>query len=178
MIEMELSGYETKATMADVEAIEQKMGIKLPKEYVEIVLKYNDGYPLKYLYPFDDTEKYNHGYPVKYIYPTYTVGMTHSSCSDFISISLNDEWNILNAAEKLQRDNIIPEKVIPFGQNGGGNYVCFDYRGRTKHPRIVHHSYETADDIHEGIDNLYYVAITFKQFLKTLTEYHEDLYII
>ena len=60
-------------------------------------------------------------------------------------------------------------RIVPFGEDGGGNYVCFDYR-RSDTPSIVFWFHEL-----EGEDGLYPVAPSFEEFLNDLRSIDEKL---
>ena len=67
-------------------------------------------------------------------------------------------WSTLSAWGEHE----LPRRLIPFGEDGGGNYVCFDYR-HSDVPSVVfwHHELEAE----EGI---FPVAATFEEFLRML----------
>lgn len=53
-------------------------------------------------------------------------------------------------------------KVIPFGEDGGGNYICFDYR-EANEPKIVFYFHELAGD-----DGIMVACSSFERFLENL----------
>ncbi len=61
-----------------------------------------------------------------------------------------------------------PKGLIPFSQDGGGNYLCFDYRNCTENPPIVfwHHAIEE----NEGI---FHLADSFEEFISSLKSEEE-----
>ena len=61
-----------------------------------------------------------------------------------------------------------PKGLIPFSQDGGGNYLCFDYRNYKENPPIVfwHHAIEE----NEGI---FYLANSFEEFINSLKSEEE-----
>lgn len=56
-----------------------------------------------------------------------------------------------------------PEGLIAFASNGGGDFICFDYRNCKENPPIVfwHHEYEENEGIFPLADN-------FEEFLDDL----------
>lgn len=67
-------------------------------------------------------------------------------------------WSTLSAWGEHE----LPRRLIPFGQDGGGNYVCFDYR-HSGVPSVVFWHHEL--DAEEGV---FPVAATFEEFLQIL----------
>jgi hypothetical protein len=56
----------------------------------------------------------------------------------------------------------LSERIVPFGEDGGGNYVCFDYR-QADVPRIVYYFHELYGD-----DGIMDVCESFDEFLRRL----------
>jgi len=56
----------------------------------------------------------------------------------------------------------VPDGVIPFSRDGGGNLICFDYRETPDHPTVVFWDHEKCDD------PPLYVASSFTDFLNKL----------
>ena len=57
----------------------------------------------------------------------------------------------------------LPQGLIPFARDGGGNYTCFDYRNCRQDPPIVfwHHGFEEGKDV-------FYLADSFEEFINGL----------
>jgi hypothetical protein len=130
----------------ELERTQKKIGVFFPKEYVEIVLKCDGGDPE------------NAAFKVMY-------------GNNFIFLSIGsllkiNKSNLLN--KYLDPPEFFPEGLVGFGVNGGGDYICFDYR-QGKHllnPPIVFWDHEGD----EGED-VYFVANNFKEFLEKLEPY-------
>ncbi|MEI3851383.1 MULTISPECIES: SMI1/KNR4 family protein [Ensifer] len=58
----------------------------------------------------------------------------------------------------------LPRQIIPFGEDGGGNLVCFDYRSSSE-PSIVLWYHEL-----QGQDGIHPLAERFPDFLTLLRE--------
>ncbi|MCL2713128.1 MAG: SMI1/KNR4 family protein [Alphaproteobacteria bacterium] len=56
----------------------------------------------------------------------------------------------------------VPDGVIPFSRDGGGDLICFDYRKTPDHPTVVFRDHEKCDD------PPLYVACSFTDFLNKL----------
>jgi hypothetical protein len=63
-------------------------------------------------------------------------------------------WSFLSAWPEHQ----LPRSIVPFGQDGGGNCICFDYRSNSE-PSVVFWYHELA-----GTDGLVTIASTFEEF--------------
>lgn len=127
-----------------------KIPYQLPKNFLEILNKYNGGcvdYDFDY---FDvDFEKIlSSGISVIY-------GLiSNTSYDDMVE-------NYINPPE------FFPEGLVAFGSNGGGNRTCFDYRAdsTTNNPPIVYWSHGAP----EGRD-VSFIANNFDEFLQMLKE--------
>lgn len=67
-------------------------------------------------------------------------------------------WSYLSTWSEHQ----LPRSVVPFGQDGGGNCICFDYRSSLD-PTIVLWYHELS-----GTDGLTTIAPTFDEFVGLL----------
>lgn len=83
-----------------------------------------------------------------------TMGLVHSlnPCSRNSVYSIMATWP----------EHVLSDRIIPFGEDGGGNYVCFDYR-RSQMPQIVFYFHELS-----GEDGIMKVCDTFDEFLERL----------
>ena len=57
----------------------------------------------------------------------------------------------------------LSNRIIPIGEDGAGNYLCFDYR-QSKTPKIVFYFHEL-----HGVDGIIEVCDSFAEFLERLT---------
>ena len=60
-----------------------------------------------------------------------------------------------------------PKNIVPFARDGGGNFVCFDYRSnpKTNNPPIVYWNHEA--DIGKDVS---FIAKNFDEFISMLKE--------
>ena len=61
-----------------------------------------------------------------------------------------------------------PNDLIPFAPDGGGNYICFDYRNCREDPPIVYWDHGIEEN--EGI---FHLADSFEEFLSMLKSEEE-----
>jgi len=62
---------------------------------------------------------------------------------------------------------VLPDKVIPFAEDGGGNLLCFDYRETPSHPTVVFWDHEKCDD------PPLYVASSFTDLMNKLYDWRQ-----
>jgi hypothetical protein len=131
---------------------EQSEGIKLPIAYKELV-KFRDGGTLE-----------------RYIFSYEKEGEIDENCIGFF---LCWQEATLGEGETMQRGvnsppEFFPKELIPFAPDGGGNYICFDYRNCKENPPIVFWHHEIEEN--EGI---FHLADSFEEFLNSLKSEEE-----
>jgi hypothetical protein len=147
MIHNTWSNYDgLKADPKQLEKTQKKIGVVFPKEYIEIVLICDGGIPENC---------------------SFKVMQNHSvifSTGLGALLKINkDKFSVLN--EYLDPPEFFPKGLVAFGENGGGDYICFDYR-EGKHlldPPIVYWDHEGDDG-----EDVYFIANNFKEFLEKL----------
>jgi hypothetical protein len=132
---------EPPPTRALIEELERSFALRLPKEYVEFLNQSNGGAPT-----------------VGDFIPKDSTPDDIWSINRFLSLtSAREESSGLWACIEEMRI-LVGAHALPFGRDGGGNYVYFDLR--TKPPPIYLH-------IHDSDTNVL-VADTFEAFLDSL----------
>lgn len=141
-----------KAKREDLDRIEQKFHAKIPKEIREHCLAYNGGYPPKPIF----TDKNGVEYSVDLFIPVW----------DGKKRSMEKTLELLRAD-----DNVIPDWLIPFAEEGGGNLFCFSVR-ESDFGAIYYydHEFEYGEDPEEHIT---WLAESITAFINALTE-NED----
>lgn len=104
-------------TISKVETI---LGVKFPKDYIEIAVKNDGGYPKPNRFDLEGNEEV---------------------FGNLLSFDEGDYSNIINTYSDI-KDRLI-EKVIPFAEDLFGNMICFDYRNNSQ-PLIVFWEHEKA----------------------------------
>ena len=68
--------------------------------------------------------------------------------------------------------NYLPKGVIAFAFNGGGDYICFDYRKGKKNldPEVVCWDHEESEE-----ESIFFVAKNFDAFMAMLHPFDESL---
>ena len=95
--------------------LEEKLGVKFPKSYVDCVTSNNGGRPPR--------NKVNDSLMMR----------------SLVRIDESAEINVLNTLDTL-KDSLLP-KIIPFADDSFGNYFCFDF-SKSGEPLIVFWDHE------------------------------------
>jgi hypothetical protein len=130
--------------------LEEKMGVVFPKIYKETIKECDGGYPLR------NTFKYLRADSNK----------VREDCIGAFS-RVND-CEYINILERyLNPPEFFPKDLIAFGENGGGDFICFDYRQGKDNPNppIVFWNHEAE----EGKD-VSFIAKNFEEFIDMLYE--------
>lgn len=131
---------------AFVEA-ERVLGVSLPQDYRDCARVCHGGRPRKSAFAFADPD----------------IGRMESCLGILLSYSGDDSEGLLVTFERLRR--LLPPAVVPIADDGGGDFVCLDYRLGTD---------PTIGYWHHGADSLVSVAPNFTEFLDSLYgESHE-----
>jgi cell wall assembly regulator SMI1 len=132
-------------TEDEIKKVEVALGISFPKEYKEIVRKYNGALIEPNVIDFNDEEEV---------------------FEMFIDLLPNQEFNIVSTVKTFQKRERLPKKVIPIATDPGGNYFCYDFRISESHPPIVFFDHELEWDN----DNLTYVRPNLTELLNDLRD--------
>lgn len=100
--------------IVDIERVEERLDIILPKDFKEVVKNYNGASPEKEAFD-TDTKK-------------------ERVFERLLHFNLTKKGNILEVLNWVKSN--IEENVYPFGEDPFGNYICFDYR-ESNTPKIV-----------------------------------------
>jgi len=120
---------------SDFMKIEISFGIQLPELYKEIVRENNGGRPLPNRFDTENNKK--------------------RVIKAFLSID-EREGNLENVYGWIKER--IPQQIIPFASDPGGNYLCFDYRSSPVDPSVVFWNHEN--------NSIEMVSLDFTSFTK------------
>ena len=137
-----------------IKNIEIKYKIKLPMMYCNFISKYNGAYILSRIFDYNDPN-------------------VNGKNSD--SIAFEKVENIISDIKILQSGEDpdwdlkyrFEDGLIPFGENGGGDMICFDYRKNqtTDNPPIVIWNHDM------GLKHrVVFIANNFEEFINMLHE--------
>lgn len=137
----------------DLDRIEQKFHVKIPAEVREHCLAYNGGYPEKPVF----TDKNGDEYSVDLFIPV----------RDGRKRPMEETLRLLRAD-----DGVIPDWLIPFAEEDGGNLFCFSVR-ESDFGAIYYynHEFEYGEDPEEHVTCL---AESITVFINSMTEDEDD----
>jgi hypothetical protein len=126
-------------------------GVKLPNTYKELV-RFRDGGELEkdlYFYLYERLRRNCIGFFLCWQEETLGEGETM-------------QYAVRNPPE------FFPKGLIPFAPDGGGNYICFDYRNCKENPPIIFWHHEIEEN--EGV---FHLADSFEEFISNLKSEEE-----
>lgn len=139
-----------KVTEERIEFLQEKIGIKFPHSFVNLIKECDGGVPKSSEF---------------YFYDEYFQSKITACVGGFLNLSSSEWSDFLN--NYLSSPEFFPEGLIAFAEDGGGDFICFDYRkGKNiADPPIVYWSHEA--DIGKDIS---FVANNFEEFIEMLEE--------
>ncbi|WP_250675813.1 SMI1/KNR4 family protein [Paraclostridium ghonii] len=133
--------------METILKVENMFDVKFPKDYIEIVMKNDGGYPNPNRFDLNGNEEV---------------------FNNLLSFDKEDCSNIIDNYNDVK--NRLIEKIIPFAEDPFGNLICFDYRNN-EHPVIVFWEHEKAFNDKELA--ISYLCNSFTELLLILHESNE-----
>lgn len=159
--DIEWIASEKPTNIEQIKAFEAKCGYKFPKSYIDLVLKYNGAEIFNYIACFhtyyENGEIYDAGFGIGSFLAFGKENVSYeTSLIDWF-------WENRNSDESYP----FPQYLVPIIFDGGGNYVCFDYRHdpKTDNPRVVFWFHE---GIAEDGNEIFKIANSFDEFLDCL----------
>ncbi|MGC5326444.1 SMI1/KNR4 family protein [Brevibacillus sp. SYSU BS000544] len=118
-------------TITDIRNVEEFFDVKFPQDYILCVLENHGGKP----------------YPNR-------LDIGSNDATSFGELLTFDPTSKIYIPEKYNRiSEELPDGIIPFANDPGGNYICFDYKnGKQDEPIIVFWDHELSvseDDLSE-----------------------------
>ncbi len=137
----------------EIEEIEQMLGLKLPNQYREHLLKYNGGQCEPNIFIFNEN------------------GKLSDSCIDWFLAIYEGEYDNLNRyiIEYKIENKRLPEMVLPIAHDPGGNLICISCSGED-YGKVYFWDHEREMDASIGFSNLFFVANSFNEFIDNLKE--------
>lgn len=145
MAEIKWEDFSSPIGDDEIKNIEGKLGVRLPSDFVEVAKEHHGGVPS----------------PNSFYYNSPYAGKVKTNLTSILSFDLDDVEGIVDTYEDLKDQ--LPDGVVPFGDEGGGDYVCFDYRSDASAPRVIYWAHEFAPE-----DAIIPLASTFTEFLEKL----------
>lgn len=140
-------------TQGIISLFEQNENIKLPTVYKEMVRIYDGGTLARNIFTYKNNGSVDENCVGYFLcWQSETLGHYYSYLQ-----------NVYNDPPEF-----FPKKLIPFAPDGGGNYICFDYRICQENPPVVFWHHEVEEN--EGI---FMIANSFDEFLYNLKSREE-----
>src|ERR1700722_3287534 len=133
-----------------IKTIQSPVGVRLPKSFIEIVRGCDGGTPIAC--DFEYTDQFKKSKRIDCI-------------GAFLNLNPNEYGDFLSTF--LNSPEFLPEGLIAFAENGGGDYICFDYRQDKNNPDppVIYWNHEA--DVGKEVS---FVTKNFEEFLGMLKE--------
>lgn len=142
-------------TFDEIVALEQQINIRLPKDYVEFLLRYNGGRPKKNSCDLIEV-----------------IDTIETTCGISWFYTLAEDYNY-NLFENYQIFlNRMPKELIPIASDGCGNQICLAVQG-DNYGKVYFwdHDWEHDEGEEPTYRNIYLIANSFTEFVNKLYEY-------
>jgi len=146
-----------KIDISLVNALERKEKIRLPNEYCKFIMNHN-GASL-YIDSFDFYDNVQKRKSYESIAFIKFENISETIC-DLLAQTTND----INEPDVFKWYNYFEARVIPFGDTGGGDFICFDYR-QSDNPTVILWCHDNYD---ENWNRFSFIANSFEEFINIL----------
>ncbi|MDR0695636.1 MAG: SMI1/KNR4 family protein [Holosporales bacterium] len=147
-----------------IKDIESTYFTKFPKDYIDFITKHNAAYLKADVFDYFDQEREKEN----------SNGITFiagQKISEFIEILLSQSTDNPNDPDVWKFYRYFDSRLIPFGENGGGDFICFDYRNHNgDNPPIVIWSHDVANNS----KRISFIANNFEEFINMLHEPEDE----
>lgn len=142
--------YGKLETLTDeaVKKAEEKLGVKLPDSYINLLKQQNGGYLNYNAHPAEGASSWAEGY---------------ASVDHILGIGLGEERGILDSGYLIQEWDL-PENIVLISGDGH-SWIALDYRNNETEPTITYIDTEQQQEI--------MLANNFEGFINGLVEYEE-----
>ncbi len=146
-------GFEPSSEIINSEQIdgaERLLGVKFPVEYRQVVQNFGGS-----------------SGDVEFLVDRPSDGFDRCGIGLVLSLlphSRNSVYRVMAAWEEHE----LPAQLIPVAEDGGGNYLCLDYRNGEE-PEVVFYFHELTGD-----DGIIFVCPTFAGFIARLVQPDDD----
>jgi len=141
---------EPEATEAMIVAVEHRLGIQYPADFRSGVRGFHGATPS----------------PSRFSYQHRGIGRVGTAIGCILSFDPASSAYVIPTVESHVREGILPVGVVPFGEDGGGDLMAFDFRKDADNPPVVYVAISDAEE--EGERHIYPLAPSFSAFLDML----------
>jgi len=146
---IEWSSAKPRATDDMIATVEKQLGIHYPADFRVLAPTIHDSRPSL----------------VTFFYNHRGLGRVGSSFSYVLSFNPTSSAYVPRKMANLE-SGLIPAGVVPFGIDGGGDLMAFDFRQDADNPPVVYVAISDAEE--EGERHIYPLAPSFSAFLDML----------
>ena len=142
------------ATQEQIAAVERSLGVRYPEDFRALAPAIHGASP--------SPDEFALVYP-----------RNRRRSGGFISVVLSFDPGtgydfVLKLVEAQRRDGVLPAGVVPFGKDGGGDMVAFDFRRDPVNPPVVYVASTNASDDEGDEGHIVPLADSFTGFLAML----------
>lgn len=152
-----------KVDVSIINNLEKEENIKLPNEYCKFISNHN-GASL-YIDSFDFYDNVHKRKSCESI-----AFIKFENISETICDLLEQTTNDINDPDVFKWYKYFEPRVIPFGDTGGGDFICFDYRQRDD-PEIILWCHDYYD---ENWNRISFIANNFEEFINMLHKCEDE----
>jgi hypothetical protein len=149
----------------EIKKFENKLEISFPFVYVSFIIKHNGAsiFESDFDYPDPNQAGRKNGDSIAFV----SFEETENDIESLLRQTMEDE----NDPGPFKFYHYFEKWLVPFGENGGGDFICFDYRGnhKTDDPPIIFWSH----DAWNPNDRISFIANDFEEFVGMLYESEE-----
>ena len=170
--ELMWNSYAEPVSEERIAEVEECLGVRFPAQFLECVRKWNGGNPEPHCFPYfhtewKETDEGGFGALLDFREPMdkYLKDIYRNDRDLWNDMDIQPWWTIEDNNLWERPDHFTPG-LIAFAEDGGGNYICFDYRNGKDNPDppIVFWDHE----FHSGGEEPFFVAKNFDAFLDLL----------
>lgn len=159
LLENNLDSDSGPVDIVAIRIIEKTLGVKLPSTYVEFITKHNEAYLKNDCFDYLDVNTKRQD----------TNGITFYDVTEILWIERTHLLNSMEDGSTIQHP-YFEKGLVPFGGNGGGDSICFDYRNDPMEwPPVVFWSHDVWGDS----ERVSFIANSFEEFVEMLHESEE-----
>lgn len=157
--------WEDEGKVDEIENLENHLDIKFNKLYYDFISNHNRARLIIRYFDF-----YNNNF--KRLSTESITFLDILQIEDDMKSLLKQSTNSLDNPDIFKFYHYFSKWLIPFGETGGGDFICFDYRNdnKTDNPPIVFWCHDA--DSEDG--RVSFVANNFEEFINMLHESEED----
>jgi hypothetical protein len=164
--------YSEPVSESRIAEVQERLGVRFPAAFLDWVRHHNGGYPEPGCFPFLNTatgEREEGGIGALLDFresmDTYLKQIYRNDPDLWKDMDIQP-WRTIEDENLDDRVDHFTPGLIAFAEDGGGNYLCFDYRGGKDNPDppIVfwHHEF------HSGGEEPFFVATSFDTLVDLL----------